>query len=198
MEGKDMANILNATITIKGVRPLLWHYFGPDAIPLEKQERTGVAGNDPEEWHKTFLALSNGQLYLQPSYMFGSIRDGAKYTSRKRGTIQPFVSATLQIADDVVLVDRFMVDPLPTDPTAPVYLDIRSVKNPATKGRNVRYRVAASSGWQTTFNIFWDKTIVSRGEMNAAIIDAGRFVGIGDGRAIGMGRFTVEQFTVAE
>jgi len=193
-----MGNILTAEVTIKGIRPLFWHAFGPDAIPLEKQERTGVAGNDPMEWHKTVLALPSGQLYLQSSYVFGTIRDGAKYTTRKRGTIQPFVSATLQITDDVVLVDRFMVDPLPTDPTQPVYLDIRSVKNPATKGRNVRYRVAASSGWLTTFSIFWDKTIVSRGEMEAAITDAGRFCGIGDGRSIGFGRFTVEQFTVAE
>lgn len=193
-----MGNILTAEITVKGIRPLFWHAFGPDAIPLEKQERTGVAGNDPEEWKKTVLALPSGQLYLQASYIFGCIRDGAKYTTRKRGTIQPFVSATLQITDDVVLVDRFMVDPLPTDPTQPVYLDIRSVKNPATKGRNVRYRVAACSGWLTTFSIFWDKTIVSRGEMEAAITDAGRFCGLGDGRAIGFGRFHVEHFNVAE
>ena len=133
-----MGNILTAEITVKGIRPLFWHAFGPDAIPLEKQERSGVAGNDPLEWRKTVLALPSGQLYVQGSYIFGCIRDGAKYTTRKRGTIQPFVSATLQITDDVVLVDRFMVDPLPTDPTQPVYLDIRSVKNPATKGRTVR------------------------------------------------------------
>lgn len=193
-----MGNILTAQVTIKGQRPLLWHAFGPDAIPLEKKERTGVAGNDPEEWRKTVLALPSGQLYLQPSYVFGCIRDGAKYTKRGRGSIQAVVSATLQIMDDVVLVDRFMVDPLPTDPTQPVYMDVRSVKNPMTKGRNVRYRVAASSGWSTTFNIFWDRTIVNRGEMEAAIIDAGRFEGLGDGRKIGMGRFTVDSFNVSE
>jgi hypothetical protein len=196
-------NILTAQVQIKGQRPLLWHAFGPDAIPLEKQERTGVAGNDPEEWRKTVLALPTGQLYLQPSYVFGAISDGAKYTARKRGTLQPFVQATLQINDDVVLTDRHLPDPSlrtppPVDPTAPVYLDIRSVKNPATKARNVRYRVAASSGWLLGFNIFWDKTIVSRGEMEAAIIDAGRFVGLGDGRKIGYGRFIVDSFDVAE
>lgn len=191
-------NILTATVSIKGMRPLFWHAFGPDAIPLEKREKSGVPGNDPFEWKKTVLALPSGQLYLHASYVFGCIRDGAKYTARKRGTIQPFVSATLQVADDMVLVDRFMSDPLPTDPTQPVYLDIRSVKNPATKGRNVRYRVAASTGWMTTFNIFWDKTIVSRGEMEAAITDAGRFCGIGDGRNIGFGRFTVESFNAQD
>lgn len=104
----------------------------------------------------------------------------------------------MQILDDVVLVDRFLADPLPTDPTAPVYLDVRSVKNPATKARNVRYRVAAASGWAARFSIYWDKTIVSRGEMESAIVDAGRYVGVGDGRTIGFGRFSVDSFTVAE
>ncbi len=193
-----MANILNAQVTIKGLRPLMWHAFGPDAIPLEKQERTGVAGNDPEEWKKTVLALPTGQLYVQPSYVFGCLREAAKYTKKGKGSIQSAVSATLQVADDVILVDRFMTSPLPSDPTAPVYLDVRSVRNPATKARNVRYRVAASSGWRTTFNIFWDKTIVSRGEIESVVRDAGQLVGLGDGRSIGMGRFSVEQFTVAE
>lgn len=193
-----MANILNAQVTIKGLRPLMWHAFGPDAIPLEKQERTGVAGNDPEEWKKTVLALPTGQLYVQPSYVFGCLREAAKYTKKGKGSIQSAVSATLQVADDVILVDRFMTSPLPSDPTAPVYLDVRSVRNPATKARNVRYRVAASSGWHTTFNIFWDKTIVSRGEIESVVRDAGQLVGLGDGRSIGMGRFSVEQFTVAE
>lgn len=193
-----MANILNAQVTIKGLRPLMWHAFGPDAIPLEKKERTGVAGNDPEEWKKTVLTLSTGQLYIQPSYIFGCLREAAKYTKKGKGSIQGAVSATLQVADDVVLVDRFLADPLPSDPTAPVYLDVRSVRNPATKARNVRYRVAASSGWNICFNIFWDKTIVSRGEIEAVARDAGQLVGLGDGRSIGMGRFSVEQFTVAE
>jgi hypothetical protein len=194
-----MGNILNATITIKGTRPLLWHHFGPDAIPLEKQERTGVPGNDPEEWRKTVLMTQERQLYIKPTYVFGSVRDGAKHTSRKRGTLQPFVSATLQVMDDLILIDRFVPpEPLPTLPTEPVYLDIQSVKNPATRARNVRYRIAAASGWSCAFHLQWDRTVVSRNEMEAAIIDAGRLVGLCDGRAVGYGRFIVEQFDVAE
>lgn len=194
-----MANILQARVTIKGVRPLLWHHFGPEALPLEKQERTGVAGNDPEEWRKTVLMTQERQLYVMPSYVFGCLRDGAKYTKKGRGSIQTALVATLQIMDDVVLVDRHVPpEPLPTDPTLPVYLDIRSVKNPSTKGRNVRYRVAASSGWTCSFTLLWDKTVVSRGEMEAVLLDAGRLIGLGDGRAIGYGRFSVESFDVVE
>ena len=195
------SNILTAEVRIRGARPLLWHRFGPDAIPLEKQERTGVAGNDPEEWKKTLLATKEGQLYIDPAYVFACVRDGAKYTKKGRGSIQAMVSATLQVVDDKILVDRFLpenVAELINVIDRPVYLDVRSVRNPATKGRNVRYRVAASPGWIATFHLLWDRTIVARGEMNAAVIDAGRFSGLGDGRAIGFGRFQVESFEIGE
>lgn len=204
-----MGNILSASVTVKGTRPLWQHHFGPDAIPLEKGERTGVAGNDPEEWRKTAMITKDGQLYLDPSYFFGSIREGARYTKKGRGSIQTAVTATLQIISDRILLDRFMpgfpnghvcelasLTPPESDPDAPVYLDVRSVVNPSTKGRNVRYRVAASAGWLCSFEMLWDKTIVSRGEMEAAVIDAGKLVGVGSGRKIGMGRFDVVEFTV--
>jgi hypothetical protein len=194
-----VSNILRAMVVIRGNRPLLWHHFGHDALPLSKREKTGVAGNDPEEWRRTVLMTAERQLYLKPAYIFGTFRDGAKYTPRKRGTLQPFVAATLQVLDDHILIDRYVPpEPLPTDTTAPVYLDVQSVKNPGTGARNVRYRIAAAPEWFASFTLMWDKTVVSRNEMEAVAIDAGRFVGIGDGRAIGYGRFVVSAFTVAE
>lgn len=196
-----MGNILIARVTIKGTRPLLWHHFGPDALPLEKQERTGVAGNDPEEWKRTVLITKDKQLYISGTYVFGSIRDGSKYTRKGKGSIQKMVVATLQVLTDRVLIDRYLPDNIAELVNAvdePVYLDVRSVVNPNTRSRNVRYRVAASPGWKAGFEIMWDRTIVSRGEMQACVIDAGRFSGLGDGRSIGFGRFTVEKFDVAE
>jgi hypothetical protein len=207
-----MSNISQAVVSVVGVRPLLWHHFGPDALPLEKRkEKTGVAGNDPEEWRKTVLVTKEGQLYLEPAYIFATIRDGSKYTKKGKGSIQTVMSATLQVVDDRVLMNRHFpnfpnghdfnvatAEPPPRDTDAPVYMDVRSVKNPSTKGRNVRYWVAASAGWSATFTIMWDKTIVSRGEMEAVLKDAGQLVGLADGRSIGFGRFEVESFTVKE
>ncbi len=195
-----MASILTATVRVTGKRPLLWHAFGPDAIPLERQEKTGVAGNDPEEWKKTVLVTADRQLYLDPTYIFGCIRDGARNVKKGRGSIQPAVASTLQVVNDVVLIDRFMPDgdEPPRDPTQPVYLDVRSVRNPTTKARNVRYRVAASKGWGCEFTVQWDKIIVSRDEMREAIRFAGDLCGLGDGRSVGFGRFDVVSFEVAE
>lgn len=194
-----MSNIITAEVSITGLRPILWHAFGPDSIPLEKQERTGVAGNDPEEWRKTVLMTPDRQLYLLPTYIFGCLRDAAKYTKKGKGSIQSAVSATLQIADDLILVDRFVpAEPIPTDRTQAVYMDVSSVRNPATKARNVRYRIAAGSGWSLMFHLLWDKTIVSRGELEAVCRDAGQLVGLGDGRSIGFGRFAVQSFEVCD
>lgn len=192
-------NILTASITIRGLRPLFWHRFGPDALPLEKQERSGVAGNDPMEWKRTVLVANDGRLYLDPSQVFGAIRDGARHTKKGKGSIQALVAATLQVTDDRVFVDRVLPEgDLPTDSSQPVYLDIRGVRNPSTKARNVRYRVAASPGWTATFNILWDRTIVDRNQMQAVLNDTGQLVGIGNGRSIGMGRFEVVEFNLSE
>lgn len=190
-----MPNITRAKIAIFGTRTILWHAFSADSIPLEKQERSGVAGNDPEEWRKSVLMTNKRQLYLQPTYIFGCVRDAAKYTKKGKGSLQTAVSATLQVEDEKIMTDRFVPDePIPTDSECPVFLDVRSVRNPSTKGRNVRYRVAASAGWFAEFTLVWDKTIVSRNEMQAILNDAGQLVGLGDGRSIGFGRFTVHSF----
>lgn len=206
-----MSNILQARIQIKGTRPLIQHRFGPDALPLEKQERTGVAGNDPQEWRKTAMVSKDGQLYILPTYVFSCFREGSKNTKKGRGSIMLSVSATLQVTDDFILIDRYFpsfpnghsfdlatVDAPPNDLTAPVYLDICGVRNPATKARNVRYRVAAATGWRTSFNIIWDKTVVPRDQMQAVAIDSGRLVGLGDGRSVGYGRFEIESFNVQD
>jgi len=199
------SNMIQATVEIQGTKPLLWHAFTPDSIPADgKKEKTGVAGNDPQEWRRSFLADHEGRLFVNPEYIFGCLRDGARHTKKGRGSIMSNVAATLQIVDERIYTDRYFprngatgpfdpasADRPPIEITEPVYLDVRSVKNPSTKGRNVRYRVAASPGWRASFTILWDKTIVSRTEMEAVITDAGRLVGLGDGRSIGFGRFMV-------
>lgn len=194
--------MLTAKVVIRGTKPLLWHHFGEGAIPLEsRKEKTGVAGHDPEEWHTTYLVTEDGQLYLQPESVFGTLRDGAKRTKKRGRSVQKDVAATLQVVSERVLIDRFMPkdgDPPLNDVTAPVYIDVRSVKNPGTGARNWRYRVAATKGWKAEFEIAWDETIISRNEMQAIAIDAGRFEGLSDARAIGFGRFEVEKFTVGK
>lgn len=82
----------------------------------------------------------------------------------------------------------------PADPNVKTFVYVASVRNPATKGRNVRYRLAARAGWKCTFTLVWDITVVSRNEMKQVVIDAGRLGGLGDGIKIGCGRFEVMSY----
>ena len=197
------SNLVRVRVSIQGTRPLWQHQFGPDAIPLEKQERTGVAGNDPEEWKRGSMVTTDGQLYIRGDYVFGCFRNAARHTKKGKGSLMPLVEATLQIEDPIILLDRWLPkNAAPSyDPTQPVYIDVRGVVNKNTKSRNVRYRLAASSGYVAPFTILWDKTIVSREQMRAVAHDAGILQGLGDGLRIGMGRFCVmawEELTDAQ
>jgi hypothetical protein len=206
-------NIITAQVEIIGKRSLFFHPFGEDSIPREKQEQTGVAGNDPWTWMKTTPCTSTGQLYLMPTYVFASIREGGYHIKFKGGNVKKLVIATMQVTDEIILVDRFLPpealkfiqskgregDPLESltrDRTQPVYLDVRGGKNPSTNKGMVIYRVAASPGWHLSFNLEWDKTVMSRDQLHSAILNAGQLEGIGNGRKIGMGRFDLVSFTV--
>lgn len=113
--------------------------------------------------------------------------------------MQKKVSATLQVEEEIVLLDRFLSDKpeniktedLPRTSNEPIYLDIRGVNNPVSKGKNVRYRLGCSSGWSATFTIKWDQTIVSEAIMKSVVEDSGTLIGVGDGRALGLGKFVI-------
>src|SRR5580698_9817485 len=137
-------NIVRVSVSITGKRPLLQHHFGPEALPLEKGERTGVAGNDPEEWKRTCMVTVEGQLYIPGAYIFSALRDGARHTKKGKGSIQSLVGATLQVEEERILLNRWMPKDITTDHDQPVYIDVCGVRNPTTKARNVRYRLAAS------------------------------------------------------
>ena len=198
-EELDVSNIITAEVSFEGTRPLLWHRFGENAIPVDgRKEREGVAGNDPGDWKRTVTMTEDRQLYLEGAQVFGCIRDAAKHTKRGKSSVQSLVAATLLVLDDVILVGRTVPEDPPRNAGAPVYLDVRGVTNPSTRARNVRYRIAASAPWQVTFRIQWDRTIVSRAEMEAVLRDAGQLTGIGNGRSIGFGRFELGGFEVVE
>jgi hypothetical protein len=86
----------------------------------------------------------------------------ARYTKKGRGSIQASVAPTLQVDEEFILLDRWLQREPTTDKTQQVYIDVAGVRNPATKARNVRYRLAAGAGWKASFTIAWDVTIVSR------------------------------------
>jgi hypothetical protein len=61
---------------------------------------------------------------------------------------------------------------------------------------NVRYRLAASKSRRAVCHVVWDKTIVSRSQLHAVCIDAGRYVGIAMAGKLASGRFEIVRFEV--
>jgi hypothetical protein len=205
-----MANILQAKVTIVGTRTLAIHHFGIDALPLEATEKDGVAGNSPNEWKKTVLMDEERQLFLLPTYFFGCIKYGGKTVKRGKSNLLADIASTLQVMDDQIYICNSdspikLPDPpqvieagtIKNEKLPDSYVEVIGVRNPSTKARNIRYRVAVKPGWHCSFTILWDSVVVDRKSLETAIINAGTLVGIGDGRqSIGYGRFELANFAI--
>lgn len=189
----DMS-LQHAQVKLKGTRPLLINVFKPEMLSSERKTLTGSAGNNPDEWKNSYTANENGQLYLDPSYIFATMREAARYTRIGRSSIQNKVAATLQVLTKRIYFDRYIPDEITQNENESVYMDVRGVRNPNTGSKNVRYRIALSPYWETEFEILWDNTIVANAQIKAVLYDAGILVGLADGRSIGFGRFEIESF----
>lgn len=187
---------ISAKVTIEGTKPLLFHTFPIDTLS-EKKAKSGTQGSAPEEWKNTVLMNEKRQLYVFDSYLVGAISGGAKEIKIGKGNLSKKVSSTVEVSPAKIFLDDLFVPEeknLTKLDHEPVYLDIRAVVNPMTKGRNVRYRIAAKSGWCLSFIATWDDYIVSKDQMKVCIENGGMFAGIGDGRKIGFGKFMVTSF----
>ena len=191
------------SVKVIGNRPLFFHAFKIEQISSLTKHKSGSAGNDPEEWKNT-VHEKNNQLYLPGSYWGSCLKEAAKYTKAGRGTIQKsFISCCL-ILDEITLIDKFLPDDwrnlsseqMEKDSSKPVYLDIRGVMNPNSKGRNVRYRIACAPGWKTEFSLQFDDTVISPAQVKKVVADSGKMVGIGDARVLGYGRFDIEEYII--
>jgi len=184
------------SVKIEGVKTILFHAFKEEVLDKNKA-KSGTAGNNPNEWKTTVIMDERRRLYLPSSYLFAPIREAGKYTKIGRGTISKHIASTLEISPDIIFLEGLSVpeewdkEAPPRDPSLPVYLDARSVVNPMTKGRNMRYRVACHPGWKCSFQVGWDDTVLSFDTMEKILKDAGVMCGTGCGRAIGFGRWKV-------
>lgn len=171
-----------------------------------------VLPDNPEEWRRTSRVTRDGQLYFDASYVFGCLKNAAAvYTRSGRTNIQNNVVATLQVTSDKVLLDRYLPN---SEMVAYVICDLSLNRRESKVSRCISMYVVwsiqqlrvvmcdtaslSSPGWTATFGILWDKTIVSRSEMEAVLVDAGRLVGLGNGRRIGMGRSEVTDIVITE
>lgn len=186
------------TFKIKGITPFLYHKFNIEQLSNKSKTKSGSAGNDPEEW-KTTVWNEGKRLFIPGFYFFSCICAGAQYVKAGRGSIAKKLAGCLLIKTDKAFLNRELETPIEEtetenitkDSSRAIYLDVRGVKNPATKGKNVRYRLALSPGWETDVECEFDDTVISKDDFRRALEASGKFSGIGDARLIGHGRFEV-------
>ena len=182
---------IKSKISVKGIKPLLFHTF-PISVLSEKTSKTGES-----EWKETVLMNDARELYVMNTYFLNSIKDGGKEVKVGRGNLSKKLASTLEVEPLKIFLDGLMVpedkDLLRLDSEA-VYLDIRAVVNPMTKGKNLRYRIAARPGWTCNFILSWDDYIASKEQVKICIENGGLFQGVGDGRSIGFGRYEIISF----
>ena len=184
---------------INGISAFLYNRFNVETLSNKSKTKSGSAGNDPEEW-KAKIWAEGKKLFLPGYYIFSSLSEGGGYVKEGRGSIKKKLMGCLLIKQDKFFlnyelpkpVEELETDEISRDASQKIYLDIRGVKNPMTKGKNVRYRLGLCPGWSTNITAEWDDTILSKDAIRQAIESAGKFVGVGDCRLLGCGRFSCE------
>ena len=190
---------MSGKVSVQGTGVLLLNSFTQEVLS-EKTPKSGSTGNNHEEWKKGVLMTQDRELYLLPTHFLASFKEGGKYIKVGRGNVSKKLVSTLTIPDTKIMLDGLKVpadaDLLRLD-TEPVYLDVRGVVNPMTKGRNLRYRIACRKGWTASFTVEWDDYVVSKETIKLCAENAGMFSGVGDGRAIGLGRYIITKVSFA-
>jgi len=192
-----------AIFTAKGTKPFLFHRFNIEALTNTKKPKDGTSGNNPSEWKET-VWTEGTKLYVPAFYLHSAITQGAKFVKIGRGTVSKHVSSALTILDEKIYFNRQLPKPIEEmtgedisrDSSDPIFLDIRGVSNPNTKGKNIRYRLGLSKDWEINVNIEWDDSIISKEQMKSSIEALGKLVGFSNGRTLGYGRFDLTKFEI--
>lgn len=167
----------------------------------DEKKATNKAGYDPDEWRKAFLRTRTGELALTSRQFRASILEASKGMRKGRGSMFMKFTSTLMVQPALVPlgVSIGKADPPVFDYGADfayadmpkVVIDRRPVRNPATRGTNIRSRVAFAPGTRATINVSFDDSILTPPQVREAVDAAGRLHGVGDGRKLGYGRFVV-------
>jgi len=169
---------------LKSDGPLLMH-----ALPKEPQKEmrdTGKEYNPQEEAEKALYRDKEGKIYFPSKWIKGCIEGAAKGV--KKGTVN-LRSKIIQ----AVSVYPPMVYPAKL---SDYEIDQQYVR---LQGRNLILRSRPKfDEWEIDFEINFDEEIISANDIEKLLLRGGRFIGIGDGRKIGHGRFQTAKFKIEE
>jgi hypothetical protein len=180
-------------VGIESISPMLHH--GSQNVGMEKEslkKKGGIAlMGDPEEWKKTIYFDEEIGVYMPAISLEASFVNAAKQFK-----ISGRTTATKYFKSGVFIMDEkldFTVNGKKIKSLDEVEVDKRTVKNPSTKGRNVRYR-AIFKKWQSHFKVLLSADDFISNELLKEVIEfAGMYIGVGDYRPR-FGRYKITSF----
>jgi len=170
-------------IKLESICTMLHH--GSQAVGMEEPQTKRKGGSavhgDKDEWKKTIYYDEQHGVYLPAINMEACMKEAAKQFKIGRGTATKYINSGVFCTEEhlPLYINGTIIKTL-DDPR--ITIDKRTIKNPNTKGRQVRYR-AKFNQWTTEFQLmvtaddYIDKKLLTE-----IIKYGGNFIGIGDFR----------------
>lgn len=204
-EETETITLFQATFTIEGTKPLLMHRpIGVDpshSDTIKLKELTSIRKKTAEQ-HATISRLEWGMgLYFDdelgpfvPGHMlWKSIHEGAKLSRGGPSVLRAIIDLAGQDFPVLYQGPRKTLDSMWKDPR---FRDVRNIK---ISGRNAVMRTRPRfDPWKLQGSFLFIGSQLDPNQLHQYFINAGAYQGLGDGRTIGMGRYSVNSFDVEE
>jgi hypothetical protein len=174
------------TIKVKlvNIGPLLMHALPQE--PENKMRDTGKEFDPREEAEKGLYKDKEGRIYFPSKWIKGCIESAAKGVKKGTVNLRSKVIQAVSIYPPIIYPTKL----------SDYELDQQYVR---LQGRNLILRSRPRfDKWEIDFEINFDEEIISANDIQKLLERGGRFIGIGDGRKIGYGRFKIEKFEIEE
>ena len=174
-----------AKVVIEGTAPLLFHRWNVEAVAEKAKAAKGSRAKKEDNVESYVYRDERGHLCLPGEYFRQSVIHAARYVQDPRSprkSAMDLFKAGLLVLTDLASLGKDTWD----------FIDQRRV----TVQRNglTRHRPAMHRGWKATFEMqVILPEYITRDILGAAMLNAGRLVGIGDFRPT-YGRFQVVEF----
>lgn len=184
-----------AHVTIEGTADILFHAWNCEAVAEKASARKGSAAKKKDDLESYVTRNAKGEICLPSSYVRASILNAAKFLQDPRSSRKSAV--------DLYKAAIVCLKPLSTFTTAagetPKTWDYEHRAHVTVQRAGItRCFPAFKEGWKAEMSLMCIlPEYVSAKDLNAAIAQAGRLIGVGDFRPT-YGRFQVVKFEVQE
>jgi len=160
-------------VGIEGISPLLMHSY-----PMEPIEGLDKMSKEDQAKHAEYRN-PDGKLYIPGVAMQRALVAGAAYSKGKgRASLAKVAAACMMVSPEYLILKPQEYN-----------IDSRRVVIRATGGSVIRHRPRFEKGWEVSFDLEYDNTMIKEEQARRVVDDTGKLVGILDFRPACKGPF---------